>query len=436
MYITIEVDGDVITYNQLAQLRFSPQADVIGDSLPINEFQADVHTEDDIDIGQYACLYDDRDNLWAKYWIIYAEHIDATTVRVRAQSDVRLLDRVRLGSRMLFDYPLTFLLDITIVPYAGGSPLTYTLDESFENVSVSGFYPEQTARERLMWICFCIGACVKTCFNECIEIVPIDDTAALIPKGQTYWKPSITYNDWVTSIRAQAHTYTLGTPTATDEWVEDENGYVYIDTKTEVEITNPYAPEGAPENVVDYDIQCMTEDNISDIMNRLADWHFARGVADVDIINNGDYKPGDMVQACLDDVSMIQGYITSVSFEFGLQAKGKLKLVGAESLDAGNLRVVYLDGERQIGLGMYMFPIDYVYSIANPYITLPMGGHWFCYRPENEYCTGTMESEYVTVEEPCDIALDLTYSTGELEVISVDEVTTETDDGVTIGVIA
>ena len=69
-------------YTVIGELSFDPAVDLVGASLPIDEFQADIHTADTIDIGAYAELYDDSDGLWASYWVIYAEHIDARTLRV------------------------------------------------------------------------------------------------------------------------------------------------------------------------------------------------------------------------------------------------------------------------------------------------------------------------------------------------------------------
>lgn len=83
MYVTINQTD----YTALRNLSFAPETDVTGNAVPINEFSVEIITDDNISYGQYAWLYDDRDNLWAKYWIIYAERISADAVAIRAQSD-------------------------------------------------------------------------------------------------------------------------------------------------------------------------------------------------------------------------------------------------------------------------------------------------------------------------------------------------------------
>ena len=51
------------TYTEISNLSFAPSADLVGASIPINEFEVDIHTTDTIDIGEYAELYDDNDVL-------------------------------------------------------------------------------------------------------------------------------------------------------------------------------------------------------------------------------------------------------------------------------------------------------------------------------------------------------------------------------------
>ena len=92
MYVTI----DLTDYSTIRNLSFSPQTDVTGNSLPINEFSVDIVTDDDISFGQYAELYDDLDNLWAKYWINYAERLDAESDLQLAQIKSNLGRAVQL----------------------------------------------------------------------------------------------------------------------------------------------------------------------------------------------------------------------------------------------------------------------------------------------------------------------------------------------------
>ena len=427
------------TYTEITGLSYAPSADLAGASIPINEFQVDIHTTDTIEIGGYAELYDDLDNLWAQYWIVYAEHIDQTTLRLRAQSDIGILDKVELLAVYVENESVTSVLDDTIVWSTIGSviPMSYSLDSSLASATITGFFPHQTARERLMWIAFMIGGYVKTHFNQTIEILPIDDTVTAIPIGDTYWKPSITYNSWVTAIRGHAYSFALGTPSTTEKYVEDWIGNVYIVTETTITIQNPNAPEAAPENVVDIDgLYLLNSNNISDVLTRLTAWYFNRTEVDFDAINNGQYIPGDKVQVHLDDERIASGFITSATFAFGLQAKATMHLTGVEDVEAGNLTILYKWSGKQIGKKMYAFPVGYAYSITNPYIDKSMNKHRYIFRPLNENATGTIVAGKNTNIQNCDVALDLYEKV--LHVISVDSITESQDQTtlITIGVIA
>ena len=427
------------TYTEITGLSFAPSADLAGASIPINEFQVDIHTDDTIAIGGYAELYDDLDNLWAQYWIVYAEHIDQQTLRLRAQSEIGILDRISLPATYYSGESITSVLDDVIVWSTLGSvvPMGYSLDSSFSSETITGFCPNQTARERLLWITFTIGAYVKTFFNQTIEILPIDNTETTIPIGDTYWKPTIIYNEWVTAIRGHAYSFTLGTPQTTDTYVQDDIGNTYIVTETTFTIQNQNVPAAAPENIVDISgLYLLNEDNVSDVMTRLTAWYFNRTELDFDAINNGAYIPGDKVVVYTDDENMVTGYVTRATFAFGLQAKATMHLTGVEDVEAGNLTILYKWDGKQIGKKMYAFPVGYAYSITNPYIDKSMNKHRYIFRPLNENATGTIVAGRNTNTQNCDVALDLYEKV--LHVISVDSITESQDQTtlITIGVIA
>jgi len=427
------------TYTEITGLSYAPSADLAGASIPINEFQVDIHTDDTIAIGGYAELYDDLDNLWAQYWIVYAEHIDQQTLRLRAQSEIGILDRISLPATYYSGESITSVLDDVIVWSTLGSvvPMGYSLDSSFSSETITGFCPNQTARERLLWITFTIGAYVKTFFNQTIEILPIDNTETTIPIGDTYWKPTIIYNEWVTAIRGHAYSFTLGTPQTTDTYVQDDIGNTYIVTETTFTIQNQNVPAAAPENIVDISgLYLLNEDNVSDVMTRLTAWYFNRTELDFDAINNGAYIPGDKVVVYTDDENMVTGYVTRATFAFGLQAKATMHLTGVEDVEAGNLTILYKWDGKQIGKKMYAFPVGYAYSITNPYIDKSMNKHRYIFRPLNENATGTIVAGRNTNTQNCDVALDLYEKV--LHVISVDSITESQDQTtlITIGVIA
>lgn len=439
MYVNV----DSVDYTELKNLSFAPSADLAGISIPINEFQVDVYTDDDFALGSVADLYDDEDNIWAHYWITYVNRINPKAVQIRAQSDVALLDRITLEAVYYSGVPVKTVLDATIINASDSvpgvsAPWPYTLDNSLVNNTITGFCPQQTARERLLWVCFVIGAYVKASFTGVLEIRPVDETPALIPMADTYWRPSVKTADTVTAITVKSYSFTQGEPATTDTWVTDGTN-TYIVTEQETTIANGSAPVGTLEKVVTIDkVYLINSSNIGNVLSTLAAWYFNSVEIDADVINNAAYAPGDRVRVCVDDSHIKDGYISSAAFAFGQQAKASLHLVGVSDVACARLVILYKFGNMQLDRREHLLPVGTSYAITNPYIDMTMNGHRYIYRPEDAAATGTIASGTNTDTEEYDIALDL-YK-GDLHTISVDEVTvdsaTEGEETIYIGVIA
>jgi len=412
-------------YTKIERLSFAPQTDITGSALPINTFSCYLVTEDSIDAGVTARLYDDLNNLWAAYWLVLAEDAGGGRVEIRAESYLTLLDRVTLPPVMYSGKSVP-----TLIGELFGS-LGYSLDSSFSSATVTGFCPEQTARQRLQWVLFVIGAYAKTYFNDQVEILPIDSTGTMIPPGKTYWSPSRSFDDYVTAVQIRAYNYTQGTPAATDAWVTDGTNY-YIQTEQVFTLSNPDAPATAPENVIQVDgLTLIHTGNVSDILTLLSTYYFKRISVDLEVINNGEYLPGDQVTAYGTSDSLVTGYISSAVFTFGKQAKSSIHLVQTDVTEGGSLIIKYMYGNQQIGIQSYLFPVGYQYQIENPYIDLTTGTRRRIYRPQVKYAEGTVTSEGITDEEQYDIALE--YAASILRIYSVDQITQSEEGAVTIG---
>jgi hypothetical protein len=408
------------TYDKIKKLSFAPETSITSDTVPINQFEVDIITDDmNINAGKEISLYDDSDALWAKYWITFAERIDAYIVRVKAESKLAILERKTMEGKMYASYPVSDLIDDIFSDFASTE---YYLDSSFANETITGYMGHHSKKYRLQLVCFVIGAYVKTYFNGRIEILPLDDsTETLIPQNKTFWKPSISYKDWVTSIKVRSYSYVAGTPSTTDEWVEAD-GVTYVQTSQEVSLSNPDVPVTAPPNIISIDdVTIVNSSNVSAILSRLSTNYFNRMETDLSVINNGEYVPGDKVICYGSDDTLVAGYIASADFTFGLQAKSKIKLVPAEIKESANLEIRYMWDDFILRIAVFLLPVGYNYSVENPYIDLYLNNHRYIFRPLDEYATGTVVSGGVVDEEDCDVALD--YYQGTVFVISVDEVT-------------
>ena len=410
------------TYTALRDPSFSPEADVTGNEVPINDLVVDINTAATISIGQFAYFKDDRDNLWAKYWITYAEKIDKNTVRVKAEAPLRILERDIKDPVMYTNEPLADVMADIFDSIGSGE---YTIDSSFSGVTISGFCPEQSAKTRLQWVCFVIGAYIKSFFSDKVEIEPLDAaTETIIPIGRTFWKPSVTYKDYVTAINVRYYSYSQGTPGTTDAWVTDGTNY-YVQTDQNLKLSNPDVPAGVlTHEITVEDITIVNSSNVSAIASHMALYYFKRQEVDLDVINNAEYKPGDRVVVNTDESTLATGYITSCVFRYGLQARSSIHMTPVEVKESAKLTILYKYDDMQIGKAQYQLPVGYAYSIGNPHLDLVLNRHRFIFRPLTAAATGTMVAGGATVTVNYEIALD--YFTDEsdariLAILAVDE---------------
>lgn len=421
MYITV----NNVDYTEIKNLSFAPQTDIVGDSIPINELLVNIMTDDSISVGQYVYLYDDLDHLWAKYWIIFAERIDKYTVQVKGQSQLKWLERDMMDAVKYTNKSVPALMAELFASVGSGG---YTLDASFSSATVTGFCPKQSAKNRLQWVCFCIGAYVKSYFSDKIEILPIDDTVTTIPIEKTYWKPSIVYRDYITAINIVGYTFTQGTPQNTEEWVSDGTNY-YIVAKQNYSLSNPNVPQSVPTNEITFDgVYLVNADNVSDILTHLSTFYFNRVGLEAEVINNCEFEPAQRVEMYTGDLDIATGYIESCDFTFGLQAKSKVKLSPVDVVETTNLIITYLYGSKILGKARYNFPVSYAYTIENPYLDIMYGKNRYVYRPLAESAQGTIVAGTNTDSEAYDVALHLYRESGVLEILSVTSVDSETED--------
>lgn len=418
-------------YTALKDIEFAPETDITGDRTPINGIKVNVITTDDIDVGQYMKVYDDAGGLWAKYWIVYAEHIDKNTVRIDGQSVLKLLERDIKDPVMYSAEPITNVLD-DIFSTIGTTE--YTLDSTLSAQTITGFCPEQSAKTRLQWVCFAIGAYVKDSFVDKIQIKAVGADSTLIPLDKTFYKPAVTYGDYVTAVSITAYSFTQGTPASTDEWVSDGTN-TYIVTKQKYSLSNPDAPASALVNVVSFeDIMLINSNNVSQMLTFFSTYYFKRMSVEMDIVNNREFQPGDSVMVYTDIDSMCAGYIDSASFTFGLQARSHIKLSPVETVETAVITVNYVyqgstvyplpSGqelpEMMLDSKEYTLPVGYEYTLENMAYETEANGVRYAFVPTSPTITGTVPSENVTIT--VNYVPALVHSNHVLQIISVEEI--------------
>lgn len=421
-----------VEYTQIRNLSFAPETDITGGSIPVNQFFVEIKTDNTIPLGVNAYLYDDADVLWAKYWITDVGTPNAGWSRVTAQSIILLLDRFTMPAAVYDNEPVANVLDsiFSTITAVYPSETIYTLDAALSNAVVTGYCPEQKARDRLLWVVFCIGGYVKTYFNEYAEIVALDSTETLVPENKTFWKPEIDYSDYVTAVVVRAYTYTQGTPQTVDKWVQVGNNY-YIETYQDYTLTNPDIPITVTDNVVKIEkVTLVNQANVTAILAVLSQYYFKRVEMSADLLNDGEYLPGDKCIVSSGDM-LVSGFIKSATFTFGGKGKrSQVRLVQSDSVEADNLTIQYLYDGNILTQRKYLLPVGYVYSIVNPYLDITSGLVRRIYRPLNVSASGTMVDGGVIDTEDTEIAIEAQNQI--VYVISVDSVT-ESGEVVKIG---
>lgn len=437
MYIVV----DETEYRHLSGLTFAPQTDMTGDQLPVNEFEADVYTDGMLYYGQWAYLYDDLDNIWAFYYIVYAQRVSAGVLHIRARSPLELMERVTLQEQYYSGAALDDVLDDTFNALGDGYTvgIDYTIDEALEAATVTGYCPEQNARERLQWVAFAVGAYVRTYGSASVDLLPVSQQATLIPLEKHFWRPKLTYSDIVTALTVTEYEYQQVLVPQNDNATTYKFPPTLDVEEQQIKLNNPGQITGARKNEIDVDgMYLITEDNSDAVLDRMSRRYFKRTSVDLDIIDNAEYWPGQSVIVYADPDTLIQGFIESAAFAFGKQARATLHLIAADTVAGAELLIVCKWGDTVLNSRRYTFPVGYGYDLPNPYIDMVIGEHRYIFRPITARTTGTMAQGGAEVEVSYEVALDL--QGGVLHVISVDEVTVETEgsgtEAVNVGVIA
>lgn len=410
----IEYDGTI--YRTIKSLKFSPQVDIIGNELAINDFTAEIVTKyNRITIGSVVNLCDDIGHTWARYRATEVNKLSPGVVTIKCQSDILILDRKKMPAMICADTSGKSIIQSCFVMFG----LNVNIDEDVPDVNINGYLPAQTARQRLQWVCFVMGAYVQSFFNTRTTIKKIDTTTTNIPENKVFYRPKISFKDYVTAVTATAYSYTQGTPSSTDEWIK-VGGVTYIQTSQTASLSNTSAPSGTPDNIVDLSgITIVNESNISSILSRLAAEYFNREQLSADILTGREVKPANKIQLFDGVEDVIKGYVKSMSFTFGKASKAAIVLTQTTSEKAVKVVLDYKYDGITIDTETFRFPKNTSFELQNSYIDKTAQARRRVYLPLTQTTTGNTGTRAVTTKVVnCDVALE--YEDNTLLILSVD----------------
>lgn len=396
-------------YDRIRNIDFAPETDIIGKTVPINRFVVELQTDDDIQPNTLAYFLGNSAEIYAYYWITDTVRTEKNWIKIVAQSTMVLLDRYTMPAKM-YDGTDAFtdVIDEIFYPIQNIFPgmTIVSVDSSFASTVINGYAPEQSARERLLWVLFCARAYVKSFFNAYTEILPVDTTETLIPAEKTFWKPEIDTIDYVTEIKLRAYTYTLTTtdPARTDKFVKIGND-VYIETSQDFSLRNPNIPVTVAENVVTLQKNTLVNsNNVNAILADLAAYYFNRYTVSADVLNDSEYLPGEKV-IVNNTENLYSGFIKSAKFSFGHATKSRIEMQATNPIEAGTLTIECVYDTTVLAQFEYLLPVGYAFSVENQYLDLYNDGVRTIYRPVNAQATGTVVSGGTTIQEPYEVAI-------------------------------
>lgn len=416
--------GTAGVYTALKNIRFVAETDVMSGEAPIGQLSVEAKTTtDELQISDWITLTDDGDNVWCKYWVTDINRINAEYIQIEASSMLVVLDRLEMDPEFYDDGEG---MDIAILAAVAEATQKYGtiiyIDPEFVNNPrhmVYGYFPKQSAKERLHTICFACGAYIKTFFTDVIEVLPVPSTATLIPANKTFYRPTLEYDDLVTELSITAFSFAQGTPSTTDEYVDDANGDHYIVTRQEFKVTNPHIPARCLENPAKVELMCITSDNVTDVLTQLSAYLFSRVRVKADVLDAGEYLPGGKYTINT-GVDFATGWMKSADFTFGHGSKATVEIGSSEEVEGAELVIYDVNQQDEdIGERHYTLPVGYAYQIQNKYLDVTIHKHRYIYYPEDEYISGTLPSGGDTKFEYYNVALD-NYKK-RLSILNVDE---------------
>lgn len=403
------------SYHSIRNLTFAPQVDINGNELAINDFKAEIITDDDIKIGKYATLYDDDYTLWASYRVTDAQRLSPSVMTIKCQSDIFVLDRKYMPAMMCVNESAKDIIESCFSTFDLGC----TIDDDLPDVNINGYLPKQTARQRLQWVCFVMGAYVQSFFCADCNIKKIDTTTRNMAPNKVFYRPKITYKDYVTAVTATSYAYTQGTPSTTDEYVK-VGGVTYIQTSQTASLTNSNVPSGTPDNIIDLSgITIVNDNNISSILTRLAAEHFNREQLSADILDSGEVVPADKIQIFDGVENVITGYVKSAQFTFGKASKAAIVLTQTTTEKAVKVVLSYVWSGVTIETQTFRFPKNTDFVLENEYVDKTEAAMRRVYLPLTQTTTGNTGNREVTNKTVnCDVALE--FEDNILQILSVD----------------
>lgn len=423
--------------DEIKTLSFFTEYDPTLATVPICEIEAEV-IEGAADTDQfdrsYVDLFDDRNvveslqQIAGYYIVVKAARKGKGVIYIKAKSALCLLDNVVLDdvyydSNQSVDTIVKRLFDAATEEsydpeedeyYHEYPPYRISLNSSRP---VTGYFPKQTARERLQYLMQDYGLYARQFgtfyaqyglfFTECIDNnLNYDNyTGPFIRFEKIYNRPTVRKVQPAGIYTYTIHSLYQSGKIEGEDWESRQIGWtdgldshpIYVSFKKTVHSeTNPNGQNGMPEISVNNNTILRSNDT-ADRMKRA---YFRGYEVELDaLIDDGTYLfPGSKVRFYVDGTTVCSGVIKSARLTFGTLIRARLVISSdlvPVSMNHLTIKYVYRNGNQQRALGQrnYYLPTGSGYSYVNPIFDLGIVGRVERFTPVSSTISGTLSAD-------------------------------------------
>lgn len=339
LYKKDSASGTVYDSSVIESLSATQNADIMADIVPIDTAICRIRSETPL-VAEYMDV-DDNTGITGRplsplvapighYVVKQINNLGNNLYEIQGYSLVYRLDTPKVPAKYYNGVSLAVALKDVEKNANGSFGVTYNVDTALSGKTITGYCPEQTARERLQQLCWAVGGYVSCACSALINILTIPSTAqGTVPKSEIYAFPTVANEDEVARINLTVHTYTAGT--SGDDIVVDADGNKYVHTTSTLTMANT-ALTGVSNREISVDnATLVNSSNAQATLLRMASVYFNSGTWYGTTTPQG-YIPGQMVQAEDRDGQKRQGYISALTYSFGKGAATTMELKQSVSI--------------------------------------------------------------------------------------------------------
>ena len=246
LYKKDSASGTVYDSSVIESLSVTQNADIMADIVPIDTAICRIRSETPL-VAEYMDV-DDNTGITGRplsplvapighYVVKQINNLGNNLYEIQGYSLVYRLDTPKVPAKYYNGVSLSVALKDVEKNANGSFGVTYNVDTALSGKTITGYCPEQTARERLQQFCWAVGGYVSCACSALINILAIPSTVqGTVPKSKISAFPAVANEDEVARVNLTVHTYTAGT--SGDDIVIDADGNKYVHTTSTLTMAN------------------------------------------------------------------------------------------------------------------------------------------------------------------------------------------------------